>query len=95
MIVAGLAQQSPQYMRTSSWLACISIIPEDHKKRVKQYREVASKEKPYISFIHLDFKVNEDDAPIVRHHFGISTGKNGLIEELKAMKDAGVNHIGL
>lgn len=96
MIVAGLAQQSPQYIgeHLHGWLAYPGI-PEDHKKRVKQYREVASKEKPYISFIHLDFKVNEDDAPIVRHHFGISTGKNGLIEELKSMKDAGVNHIGL
>lgn len=96
ILVAGLAQQSPSYIgeHLHGWLAYPGT-PSDHKNRVKQYREVASKEKPYISFIHLDFKINEDDAVITRHHFGISTGKNGLIKELEDMKAAGVNHIGL
>jgi len=96
MLVAGLAQQSPEYIGKylHGWLAYPGT-PTDHNKRVALYRKVASKEKPYVSFIHLNFKINEDDAPIVRHHFGITTGKNGLIQELKEMKEAGVNHIGL
>lgn len=96
MLVAGLAQQTPEYIgeHLHGWLAYPGI-PSDHEKRVNLWRKVASEEKPYVSFIHLDFKVNEDDAPIERHHFGISTGKNGLIQELNDMKKAGVNHIGL
>ncbi|GGW93216.1 hypothetical protein [Alteromonas halophila] len=37
----------------------------------------------------------DDEAPIKRHRFGVETGVNGLIEELSAMKKAGVDHIGL
>jgi hypothetical protein len=37
----------------------------------------------------------DDEAPIKRHRFGVETGVNGLIKELYAMKEAGVNHIGL
>ena len=44
--------------------------------------------------IHLDF-VDNPDAPIERHHFGVRTGVNGLIKELNSMKAAGVDHIGL
>ncbi|QSZ41089.1 LLM class flavin-dependent oxidoreductase [Sulfurimonas aquatica] len=96
VLVAGLAQQSPAYIgeHCNGWLA-YPRTPQEHDKQVKLWREVASDDKPYVSFIHLDFKIDEDDAPIKRHWFGISTGKNGLIEELNAMKAAGVNHIGL
>ncbi|TLX51717.1 LLM class flavin-dependent oxidoreductase [Pseudoalteromonas ruthenica] len=94
LYVAGLAQQSPMWVgqNMDGWLAYPGT-PEDHKKRVAQWRNVAG-EKPYVSFIHLNL-LDEPDAPITRHRFGIETGVNGLITELKAMQQVGVNHIGL
>lgn len=96
MLVAGLPQQSPEYIAEHlDGFFAYPRTPNEHKNAVELYRKYANKDKPYVSFIHLDFKVNDDDAPIKRHHFGISTGKNGLIKELQDMKDSGVNHIGL
>lgn len=94
LYVAGLAQQSPQWVgeNMDGWLAYPGT-PNDHVKRVALWRSVAGT-KPYVSFIHLNLLEN-DEAPIKRHRFGIETGVNGLIKELHAMKDAGVNHIGL
>lgn len=92
--VAGLAQQSPQWVgeNMDGWLAYPGT-PNDHIKRVELWRNVAGN-KPYVSFIHLNL-VEDDEAPIKRHRFGVETGVNGLITELNAMKDAGVDHIGL
>lgn len=96
MLVAGLAQQSPEYINEHlDGIFAYPRTPNEHKTQMQIYRRTASEDKAYVSFIHLDFKINEDDAPINRHHFGISTGKNGLIKELQDMKEAGVNHIGL
>ncbi|MCZ2720407.1 TIGR03571 family LLM class oxidoreductase [Marinomonas sp. 15G1-11] len=92
--VAGLAQQTPQWVGANldGWLSYPGS-PEDHKRRVALWRQVAG-DKPYVSFIHLDL-VSENDAPIERHRFGIKTGINGLIQELNEMKSVGVDHIGL
>ena len=94
LYVAGLAQQSPQWVgeNMDGWLAYPGT-PNDHIKRVELWRNVAGN-KPYVSFIHLNL-VEDDEAPIKRHRFGVETGVNGLITELNAMKDAGVDHIGL
>ena len=94
LYVAGLAQQSPQWVgeNMDGWLAYPGT-PNDHAKRVELWRNVAGN-KPYVSFIHLNL-VEDDEAPIKRHRFGVETGVNGLIKELNAMKDAGVDHIGL
>lgn len=92
--VAGLAQQSPEFVgkNLDGWLAYPGT-PDDHVKRVALWRSVAG-DKPYVSFIHLDF-VDNPNAPIERHRFGIKTGVNGLIKELNSMQAAGVDHIGL
>lgn len=94
LYVAGLAQQSPQWVgeNMDGWLAYPGT-PNEHVKRVELWRSVAGN-KPYVSFIHLNL-VEDDEAPIKRHRFGVETGVNGLIKELNAMKDAGVDHIGL
>jgi luciferase-type oxidoreductase len=95
LLVAGLAQQNPQWIgqHMDGWLAYPGT-PEDHAHRVAMWREVAGPDKPYISFIHLDL-CDDPDAPIRRHRFGATVGRNGLIAELMAMQDAGVDHIGL
>lgn len=95
LLVAGLAQQTPQWVgaHMDGWLAYPGT-PDDHIRRVALWREVAGADKPYISFIHLDL-LADPDAPLQRHRFGAAVGRNGLMRELAAMKEAGVNHIGL
>lgn len=94
LLVAGLAQQSPAWVgeQLDGWLAYPGT-PADHERRVGLWREVAG-DKPYVSFIHLDLQ-EDPQAPVRRHRFGLSTGVQGLIEELKQMQAAGVDHIGL
>nr|WP_315248234.1 TIGR03571 family LLM class oxidoreductase [uncultured Duganella sp.] len=94
LLVAGLAQQTPEWAGANmdGWLAYPGT-PSDHTHRVALWREVAG-DKPYISFIHLDL-LEDPDAPLHRHRFGASVGRNGLIAELQAMRAAGVDHIGL
>ncbi|WP_049623950.1 TIGR03571 family LLM class oxidoreductase [Frateuria defendens] len=94
LLVAGLAQQQPEWVgeHMDGWLAYPGT-PEDHQRRSALWRSVAG-EKPYISFIHLDL-AEDPNAPLVRHRFGATVGRRGLIEELAAMREAGVHHIGL
>lgn len=95
LLVAGLAQQSPAWIgeQMDGWLAYPGT-PDDHAHRAAQWRAVSGGGKPYVSFIHLD--LDEDPAmPLQRFRFGARTGRDGLIAELKAMRDAGVQHIGL
>lgn len=94
LLVAGLAQQTPEWVgkNMDGWLSYPGT-PADHVSRVKLWRQVAG-DKPYVSFIHLDL-TDDANAPIQRHRFGIKTGRNGLIQELLTMQQAGVNHIGL
>ena len=95
LLVAGLAQQSPAWIgaQMDGWLAYPGT-PEDHARRAAQWRAVAGEDKPYVSFIHLD--LDEDAAmPLQRFRFGARTGREGLIAELHAMREAGVRHIGL
>lgn len=94
LLVAGLAQQAPDWVgrHMDGWLAYPGT-PEDHMHRAGMWREVAG-DKPYISFIHLDL-AEDPDALLQRHRFGVRAGRNGLIDELQAMREAGVQHIGL
>ncbi|SDD01729.1 luciferase-type oxidoreductase, BA3436 family [Cupriavidus sp. YR651] len=94
LLVAGLAQQTANWVgqHMDGWLAYPGT-PEDHVRRSGLWRGVAGN-KPYITFIHLDLLANPD-APMQRHRFGGAVGRNGLVAELHAMREAGVNHIGL
>lgn len=94
LLVAGLAQQTPQWagVNMDGWLAYPGS-PADHERRSALWRNVAGN-KPYISFIHLDL-LDDPDAPMQRHRFGGTVGRHGLIAELEAMRAAGVHHIGL
>lgn len=94
LLVAGLAQQSPEWVgqHLDGWLAYPGT-PEDHARRSVLWRSMAG-DKPYISFIHLDL-LDAPDAPAQRHRFGLAVGRHGLIAELRAMREAGVQHIGL
>lgn len=95
LLVAGLAQQNPAWVgqHMDGWLAYPGT-PDDHVRRVALWRQAAGADKPYISFIHLDL-VDDPNAPLQRQRFGARVGRNGLIAELHAMRDAGVQHIGL
>lgn len=94
LLVAGLAQQTPSWVgeHMDGWLAYPGT-PEDHTRRSVLWRSVAGA-KPYISFLHLDL-LDHANAPLQRQRFGAAVGRNGLIAELHAMREAGAGHIGL
>nr|WP_288990016.1 TIGR03571 family LLM class oxidoreductase [uncultured Cobetia sp.] len=93
LLSAGLSQQTPEWIgrEMDGWLAYPGT-PEDHIRRVALWRQVAG-DKPYVSFIHLNLE-EDPHAPVRRHRFGLSSGRLALMEELSAIQDAGVNHIG-
>jgi luciferase-type oxidoreductase len=94
LLVAGLAQQSPDWvgMHMDGTLAYPGT-PEDHARRVSAWRAVAGA-KPYATFIHLDLAERPDE-PLLRWRFGFRGGRDALIAELQALRSAGVNHVGL
>ncbi|PAJ80149.1 LLM class oxidoreductase [Burkholderia ubonensis] len=94
LFVAGLARQTPAWIG-AHLDGCLAYpgTPADHQRRVAAWRAVAG-DKPYASFIHLDLAADPHE-PLQRHRFGARAGRIGLIEELAAMRDAGVQHIGL
>ncbi|QXI36744.1 TIGR03571 family LLM class oxidoreductase [Pseudomonas xantholysinigenes] len=94
LLVAGLAQQSPAWIG-ANMDGCLAYpgTPDDHQRRVAAWRAVAGN-KPYSSFIHLDLAERADE-PMRRWRFGFRGGRNALITELKALRAAGVEHVGL
>ncbi|WP_160109311.1 TIGR03571 family LLM class oxidoreductase [Pseudomonas izuensis] len=94
LLVAGLGQQSPAWIgqHMDGWLAYPGT-PDEHRRRAGLWREVGG-DKPYISFVHLDLSANPH-APMRRVHFGGSCGRLALIDELQALREAGVQHVGL
>ncbi len=95
LLVAGLAQQSMDWVGAHmDGLLAYPRTPAEHRPRTQAWREAADPRKPYVSFVHLDL-LAQPDAPVQRHHFGLATGRHGLVGELEAMREAGVQHIGL
>ncbi|AIO39964.1 luciferase-type oxidoreductase, family protein [Burkholderia cenocepacia] len=94
LLVAGLAQQTPEWIG-EHMDGCLAYpgTPADYVRRVANWRAVAGS-KPYVSFIHLDL-ADDPHEPLQRHRFGARAGRIALTEELAAMRDAGVQHIGL
>ncbi|MCB2250966.1 TIGR03571 family LLM class oxidoreductase [Pseudomonas chlororaphis] len=94
LLVAGLGQQSPAWIgeHMDAWLAYPGT-PEEHRRRVALWREVGG-DKPYISFLHLDLAA-DPQAPMQRLRFGGRCGRLALIDELQALREAGVQHVGL
>jgi len=94
LLVAGLAQQSPAWIG-AHMDGCLAYpgTPDDHARRSAAWRAAAG-DKPYATFIHLDLA--EDAAePLQRHRFGLRGGLMALIDELHALRAAGVGHVGL
>ncbi|MDR8728978.1 LLM class oxidoreductase [Burkholderia pseudomultivorans] len=94
LLVAGLAQQTPAWIG-EHMDGCLAYpgAPADHAQRAANWRAVAG-DKPYVSFIHLDL-AEDPHEPLQRHRFGARAGRIALAEELAAMRDAGVQHVGL
>ncbi|WP_420867760.1 TIGR03571 family LLM class oxidoreductase [Achromobacter denitrificans] len=94
LLVAGLAQQTPEWIgeRMDGCLAYPGT-PDDHARRVAAWRAVSGA-KPYASFIHLDLAERPDE-PLQRWRFGLRGGREALAAELRALRAAGVDHVGL
>jgi luciferase-type oxidoreductase len=95
LLVAGLAQQTPAWIG-EHMDGCLAYpgTPQDHLHRAAQWHAVAGPDKPYLSFIHLDL-AEDADAPLQRYRFGGRMGRHALVAELEALREAGVQHIGL
>jgi luciferase-type oxidoreductase len=94
LLVAGLSQQTPAWIgQHMDGSLAFPGTPAEHAHRVAAWRAVAGV-KPYASFIHLELDARPD-APMKRWRFGFSGGRTALIQELQAMRAAGVDHIGL
>jgi luciferase-type oxidoreductase len=94
LLVAGLGQQSPAWIgeHMDGWLAYPGT-PQEHRRRVGLWREVGD-DKPYISFLHLDLEANPH-SPMKPLRFGGRGGRMALIEALEALRESGVQHVGL
>ncbi|WP_109483538.1 TIGR03571 family LLM class oxidoreductase [Paraburkholderia sp. C35] len=94
ILVAGLAQQQLPWLG-EHMDGCLAYpgTPDDHRRRSAAWRAVAGN-KPYVSVLHLDLAKNRFE-PLARHRFGVRAGCNALIDELTAMRAAGVQHISL
>ncbi|WP_028100987.1 TIGR03571 family LLM class oxidoreductase [Pseudoduganella violaceinigra] len=94
LLVAGLAQQSPAWVGAQmDGSLAYPGTPEDHTRRVAAWRAVAGA-KPYATFIHLDLSEHPDE-PLQRWRFGFRAGREALATELHALREAGVDHVGL
>ncbi|SSW65705.1 TIGR03571 family LLM class oxidoreductase [Achromobacter agilis] len=94
LLVAGLAQQTPGWIG-EHMDGCLAYpgTPGDHARRAAAWRNVAGA-KPYASFIHLDLAERADE-PMQRWRFGFRGGREALADELRALRAAGVDHVGL
>jgi luciferase-type oxidoreductase len=94
LLVAGLGQQSPNWIgeHMDGWLAYPGTVQE-HRRRVGLWREIST-DKPYITFLHLDLE-SDPHSPMKPVRFGGRGGRMALIAELEALREAGVQHVGL
>ncbi|MGE8686133.1 MAG: TIGR03571 family LLM class oxidoreductase [Achromobacter sp.] len=94
LLVAGLAQQTPAWIG-EHMDGCLAYpgTPDDHARRVAAWRDVAGA-KPYATFIHLDLAERADE-PMQRWRFGMRGGREALNAELRALREAGVDHVSL
>jgi len=94
LLVAGLAQQTPAWIG-EHMDGCLAYpgTPDDHARRVAAWRDVAGT-KPYATFIHLDLAERADE-PMQRWRFGMRGGREALNAELRALREAGVDHVSL
>jgi len=94
LLVAGLAQQTPAWIG-EHMDGCLAYpgTPDDHARRVAAWRDVAGT-KRYATFIHLDLAERADE-PMQRWRFGMRGGREALNAELRALREAGVDHVSL
>lgn len=95
LVVAGQARQE------DGWLAANMdgrfVYPGSVEKMAAQaarWREATSGRGAFISAFHLDL-LEDPNAPAEPIRFGARVGRQGLIAHLRALADAGVDHIAL
>lgn len=99
MLITGASQQDPNWVVSNGngWIT-YPRNSELQSKIVKRLRDKANdlgiRNKPISQSLYLDL-VNNPDAKPQAIHLGYRTGINYLIEHLKALELAGVNHVSL
>ena len=100
MLITGASQQAPEWVSShgDGWIT----YPRDPKlqqKLIARWRESsnhtgAKYEKPVSQSFYLDLVKDEDMKP-QPIHLGYKTGTKYLLEHLKALEVAGVNHVAI
>ena len=99
ILITGASQQSPDWLAKNGdgWIT----YPRDpllQSKIISRYREkakeVGSKNKPISQSLYIDLIDNQEAKP-QPIHLGYRLGTNHLVKHLKALEEAGVNHVAL
>lgn len=99
LLITGGSQQAPEWIAEhgDGWMlyprnaASQAQIIRNWKLRVE---EVGRAPKPVMQSLYIDLADNPDEAPRPIH-LGFRSGVSHLLEHLKALDDAGVNHVAL
>ena len=93
VFVTGFSGQSMEWIaENSDGLFGYPRNPAQQDRLIKEYRSSAGGFKPFPQSLHIDLSEdsNEGPRPI---HLGFRSGHKFLIEFLKALQEAGVNHV--
>ncbi|MFJ5770092.1 LLM class oxidoreductase [Psychrobacillus sp. NPDC093180] len=93
VFVTGFSGQSMEWIaENSDGLFGYPRNPAQQDRLIKEYRSSADGFKPFAQSLHIDLSEdpNEGPRPI---HLGFRSGHKFLIEFLKALQEAGVNHV--
>lgn len=99
MLITGASQQHPDWVSQNGdgWIT-YPRKAELQKKLITQWRQKANnfgcEYKPVSQSLYLDLVENKDTPPRPIH-LGYRTGVNYLLEHLKELEEAGVNHVAL
>ncbi|WP_245920657.1 LLM class oxidoreductase [Melghirimyces profundicolus] len=93
VLVTGHSSQSPEWIAQNSdgWM----YYPRNirlQSELIKHWRSLTKEFKPFAQSLYVDLTEDPDQAP-TPIHLGFRIGRNLLVEFLKRLKMAGVNHV--
>lgn len=93
MLITGASQQDSKWLTKNGdgWIT-YPRNPSAQEKMIKQWR--TSTNKPVVQSLYVDL-LDNDDAISQSIHLGFRSGVNYLVEHLKLLESAGVNHVAL
>ena len=97
LLITGASQQNPNWLAShgQGWIT-YPRNPEMQAKVIKEWRTLAKmmdfQNKPVSQSLYIDL-LDDPNAPAKTIHLGYQCGTHFLVEHLKALEEAGVNHV--